>query len=80
MLKEKIGETAGRVWAILAEEGRIRISRLQKKVDAPRPLYYQALGWLAREGKIDYSQEKGRKFVALTPEEAQADDATLGEG
>ena len=80
MIKAKIGEAAGHIWSLLAEEGPTRISRLQKKVDAPKPIFYQALGWLAREGKIDYSQEKGRKFVALTPEETQARNAGLAEG
>ena len=42
-MKNKIGEVAGRVWKTLGEKGDI---------------VYQALGWLAREDKINYYQNR----------------------
>jgi hypothetical protein len=61
---EQIGETAGVVWHLLNENGPLTVTKLVKEVDAPRDLVMQALGWLAREGKV--SIDNGRtKTVSL---------------
>jgi hypothetical protein len=60
MLHE-IGETAGSIWRTLDEEGTLRLSTLKKQIKVPDALFYLALGWLAREGKIDFEAE-GRGF------------------
>jgi hypothetical protein len=54
----QIGETAGAVWRVLAENGPQSITRLIKEIDAPRDVVMQAIGWLAREHKIEI--EDGR--------------------
>ncbi|MDH4222027.1 MAG: winged helix-turn-helix domain-containing protein [candidate division Zixibacteria bacterium] len=61
-MKEKIGETAGKVWNILSEKEEVAISQLPKILKEKELLVYQALGWLAREDKIAY-QTKGNKIV-----------------
>lgn len=63
---ETIGEAAGRVWTTLSEaSGPIGITEVPKKARLKTQVAYQALGWLAREGKVAY-QSKGRKTeVAL---------------
>ena len=71
MLKEQIGETAGRIWALLGERGRATISQLHKLVGVQQHICMQALGWLAREHKVEYFIEKGRNSVALTPAEQE---------
>ncbi len=58
---ETVGATAGRVWHTLHEEGELRLSALQKRVDASSPLLHMALGWLAREDKIELAPE-GRSY------------------
>jgi len=60
----QIGETAGAVWKALADQGPLSVARLIKEVDAPRDLVMQAIGWLAREHKIDIEEGKSR-FVSL---------------
>lgn len=56
-----IGETAGRVWHTLDEEGQLRVSTLQRQIDVPAMVLHLALGWLAREDKIEIAQD-GRSF------------------
>jgi hypothetical protein len=36
------------------------VSRLVKEIDAPRDIVMQALGWLAREDKIDIEDGRSR--------------------
>lgn len=62
MVIQRIGETAGRIWHTLDEEGELRISTLKRQVDAPEPIVYMALGWLAREDKLEV-EPQGRTFV-----------------
>lgn len=54
----QIGETAGAVWRLLDANGPMTISKLVKELDAPRDLTMQAVGWLAREDKLEF--EEGR--------------------
>ena len=62
---EQIGETAGVIWHFLNENGPMPLTRLVKEVDAPRDLIMQALGWLAREEKIQIEEESRSKIVSL---------------
>jgi hypothetical protein len=55
---EAIGETAGQVWAFLNQHGRCSLNAVKLGVVAPKSQVDMAIGWLAREGKIDLSQEK----------------------
>jgi predicted ArsR family transcriptional regulator len=58
----QIGETAGVVWHKLDETGPMTLAQLAKEVDAPRDTVMQAIGWLAREGKVEI-EDNGRKRV-----------------
>ena len=58
MLEVKtIGDTAGLVWNFLRTNGESSLSTLEKKVEAPRSMVSMAVGWLAREGKIEVKDE-----------------------
>ena len=60
-----IGETAGSIWHTLEETGPLTVTKLVKSVDAPRDVVMQALGWLAREDKIEVTETNRSKIVAL---------------
>ena len=66
MLETKtIGETAGLVWNHLQSNGECSLSALEKGVEAPRSLVSMAVGWLAREGKIELKEEKRAVRILL---------------
>ncbi len=71
-MRDIIGNTAGRVWSVLHEQGDLAISQIPKKLGETPAITYQALGWLAREGKIEYRQEKKTTYVSLAPSEVAA--------
>ncbi len=62
---EQIGHTAGAVWHFLNDHGPTALTALVKEVEAPRDLIMQALGWLAREGKIAIEESSRRKTISL---------------
>jgi hypothetical protein len=57
---QMIGDTAGAVWRALDEKGPLSTAKLLKEVEAPRDLVMQALGWLAREEKVNIDESRNR--------------------
>jgi hypothetical protein len=62
---KRIGETAGMVWNFLQSNGNCSLSALEKGVEAPRSMVSMAVGWLAREGKIEVKDEKRAVRIVL---------------
>jgi hypothetical protein len=52
---EQIGHAAGDLWRLLDKEGPQTLATIKKGVDASNDITLAAIGWLAREGKIDFS-------------------------
>ena len=70
-MKTKIGEMAGRVWKTLGEMEEVVVSRLPQVPKEKGEIVYQAVGWLAREDKIDFRKKEGKTFVSLNNEERE---------
>ncbi|HAZ27561.1 TPA: hypothetical protein DCY67_02940 [Candidatus Acetothermia bacterium] len=62
MTADDIGVAAGRVWRYLLERQPSALSRIAREVEGGQALVWMALGWLAREGKVEFAQE-GRACV-----------------
>ena len=62
---ESIGQTAGLVWEFLRSNGESSLSAVEKGIKAPRSTVSMAVGWLAREGKIQMKDEKRALRIAL---------------
>ncbi len=58
----QIGEAAGDVWHALDKGGPMTMTQLAKAVGSQRDTVMQAVGWLAREGKVEL-EEAGRKRI-----------------
>ncbi|HXG53192.1 MAG TPA: winged helix-turn-helix domain-containing protein [candidate division Zixibacteria bacterium] len=63
---ETIGETAGLVWNHLHSNGESTLAGLEKAVKAPKPMVSMAVGWLAREGKIQVKEDRRTVRISLT--------------
>jgi hypothetical protein len=61
----QIGEVAGEIWHLLDRKGSMSMAKLVKEVDGPRDLIMQALGWLAREDKINIEGDAKTRTVSL---------------
>lgn len=60
-----IGETAGQIWHTLDEQGPLSVSKLVKSIDEPRDTIMQAIGWLAREDKVEIDETPRGRVVSL---------------
>lgn len=66
MEKGKIGTDAGIIWQLLNEKGNVRIVDLKKATKKDIKDIYLALGWLARENKIQFIEMEKELAVCLT--------------
>ena len=62
---EQIGSIAGAVWHTLEENGQMSLAKLEKEIDAKHDIVMQAVGWLAREGKVEIEKTKRGRLVRL---------------
>ena len=65
---DAMGEDAGRVWEYLNKNGDASTTQLAKGLKTTTPKIHRALGWLAREGKIQIERVKGIEQISLTGE------------
>jgi hypothetical protein len=61
----QIGDTAGTVWHTLNKSGPLSLAKLFEQVGGNRDVVMQAVGWLAREGKIEIAETKRGRVVSL---------------
>jgi Winged helix-turn-helix domain (DUF2582) len=61
----QIGEAAGRIWQYLAEQGEATLPQLQRGTTLPERLLLMGVGWLAREDKLGFVQERGGLKLSL---------------
>jgi hypothetical protein len=63
----EIGNAAGAIWNFLNERGPTPLSKMVQELEQPKDIVLQGIGWLAREGKIEYAAGKGKtKLLKLT--------------
>lgn len=60
-----IGLAAGQIWQTLSEKGPQPVAGLKKAVDQPADVVIAALGWLAREDKLDFETSGKSATVSL---------------
>jgi hypothetical protein len=65
VFKAQVGETAGAVYRLLEGEGPLTTAQLKKKLNSQGELLSYALGWLAREDKIEFVPEKKSLKIQL---------------
>ena len=67
----QIGEVSGQVWQALSEVEATTLAKLIRSIDAPRDMVMQAVGWLAREGKIEIKEATRGRTISLIESERQ---------
>jgi hypothetical protein len=64
MIKNKIGENAGKIWTILNENKKMNIAKLRKAASLNDKDLYLSLGWLSKDNKVIFWGDKAKiKFV-----------------
>ena len=64
MITSKIGENAGLIWNAL-QGGALTFKDLKKATKLKNDELYLALGWLAREGKVSFTEGEDLTITLL---------------
>ena len=56
----EIGQVAGKLWRTLDDQGAQSLAALKKSTNATDDLVVAAVGWLAREDKLEFATRDGR--------------------
>ena len=62
---ECIGSMAGNIWQFLSTNGPVTVAKLVRELDSPRDLTMQGIGWLAREGKVQFQESARSRLIML---------------
>lgn len=65
MKKSEIGLNAGKVWLLLSDYAKWDYGTLKRKSGLKDKELGAALGWLAREDKIEFYQEEDELYISL---------------
>ncbi len=68
MNKEEIGNFAGIVWRTLSDKGSLSFENLQRETLLDTESICTAIGWLARENKIEFNEQNGITFFYVYQE------------
>ncbi|WP_265348010.1 winged helix-turn-helix domain-containing protein [Candidatus Azobacteroides pseudotrichonymphae] len=61
----EIGSNAGRVWSLLNEEGTKSVKEIIKRTKFSELEIYLSVGWLAREGKLNFEEQNNEMYLSL---------------
>ena len=62
---DEIGRAAGELWHALSDGRGQSLAELKKAIDSPPDLVLAAVGWLAREGKLEFASSGRTVKVSL---------------
>jgi len=68
-MKNQIGLTAGKIWNYLRDKDEVNIAAIPKALDEKALTVQMALGWLAREDKVEFRTEGAKNLVCINQSE-----------
>ena len=62
---ENIGNMAGAIWHYLEENNEVTVTKLTRELGETERTVLMGIGWLAREGKLDFEKRKQGTYITL---------------
>ena len=72
MLKN-IGSVAGAIWHYLEDNDEATITKLTREIRENERTVLMGVGWLAREGKLDFERRKQGTYITLKTQQSDAE-------
>ena len=72
---DNIGNVAGDVWHYLEENDEATVTKLTRELGETERTVLMAIGWLAREGKLDFEKRKQGTYITLKTQHSDAEAA-----
>ena len=72
---ENIGSVAGVIWRYLENNDEATITKLTRELGETERTVLMGVGWLAREGKLDFERRKQGTYITLKTQQSNAEVA-----
>ena len=70
---ENIGSVAGTIWHYLEDNDEATVTKLTREIGENERTILMGVGWLAREGKLDFEQRKQGTYITLKTQQPDAE-------
>ena len=70
---DDIGSVAGAIWRYLENNNEATITKLTRELGQKERTIVMGVGWLAREGKLDFEQRKQGTYITLKTQQLDAE-------
>ena len=70
---ENIGHIAGAIWHYLEENNEATVTKMTREIGETERSVLMGVGWLAREGKLDFETRKQGTYITLKTQQSDAD-------
>ena len=70
---DNIGSVAGAIWRYLENNNEATITKLTRELGEKERTIVMGVGWLAREGKLDFEQRKQGTYITLKTQQLDAE-------
>ena len=64
-MSNTIGAAAGLIWEYLDKNGPTSVSKVTKETGVSKNDAQRAIGWLAKEGKLNFEMDKRTELLSL---------------
>lgn len=72
---DNIGNVAGAIWRYLEINNEASVTKLTREIGENQRTVLMGVGWLAREGKLDFEQRKQGIYITLKTQQLDAEVA-----
>jgi DNA-binding transcriptional regulator PaaX len=70
---DNIGSVAGAIWRYLENNDEASVTRLTREIGENERTVLMGVGWLAREGKLDFEKRKQGIYITLKTQQLDAE-------
>ena len=70
---DNIGSVAGAIWRYLESNNEASVTKLTREIGESERTVLMGVGWLAREGKLDFEQRRQGIYVTLKTQQLDAE-------
>ncbi len=70
-MQDNIGKVAGAIWHYLSINGEATLTKLRRDIDGTESQVMMGIGWLAREGKLNFKKRRRATYIMLRKSEQE---------
>ncbi len=70
---DNIGHVAGTIWHYLEANNEATVTKITREIGETERSVLMGVGWLAREGKLDFEKRKQGTYITLKIQQSDAD-------